>query len=61
MKVNFDFVKWVFVVYVFSFEEYMEVGEVEFIVYVFLVGIFMIKGKIVKEVYEWLKVRLKFF
>lgn len=60
MKVNFEYVKWVYVVYLFSFEEYMEVVELEIIVCVVLGGCFMFLGKmVIKEVYEWFKLRLR--
>ncbi|CAF2236488.1 unnamed protein product [Brassica rapa] len=61
VKANFDLAKWALVAHVPSFEEYMEVGEVEFTAYALLAGIFMTKGKIAKEAYEWLKVRPKLF
>ncbi|CAB79020.1 terpene cyclase like protein [Arabidopsis thaliana] len=52
--------KWAQADHIPSFEEYMEVGEVEVTVYASLAGIFMSMGKMAtKEAFEWLKSRPK--
>ncbi|KAF2531983.1 hypothetical protein F2Q70_00032835 [Brassica cretica] len=60
VKTNFDLAKWSLVYHVPSFEEYMEVGEVEVAVYATLASRYMSKGKMAaKEAFEWLKSRPK--
>uniref|UniRef100_A0A0D3DF51 Uncharacterized protein n=1 Tax=Brassica oleracea var. oleracea TaxID=109376 RepID=A0A0D3DF51_BRAOL len=60
VKANFDLAKWGLVYHVPSFEEYMEVGEVEVAVYATLASRYMSMGKMVaKEAFEWLKSRPK--
>lgn len=60
VKANFDLAKWGLVYHVPSFEEYMEVGEVEVAVYATLASRYMSKGKMAaKEAFEWLKSRPK--
>ncbi|KAG2244920.1 hypothetical protein Bca52824_093243 [Brassica carinata] len=60
VKTNFDLAKWGLVYHVPSFEEYMEVGEVEVAVYATLASRYMSKGKMAaKEAFEWLKSRPK--
>ncbi|KAF3597281.1 hypothetical protein DY000_02026953 [Brassica cretica] len=60
VKANFDLAKWGLVYHVPSFEEYMEVGEVEIAVYATLASRYMSMGKMVaKEAFEWLKSRPK--
>ncbi|XP_048633180.1 putative terpenoid synthase 7 isoform X3 [Brassica napus] len=60
VKANFDLAKWGLVYHVPSFEEYMEVGEVEVAVYATLASRYMSMGKMAaKEAFEWLKSRPK--
>ncbi|WZY85229.1 hypothetical protein YC2023_031613 [Brassica napus] len=60
VKANFDLAKWGLVYHVPSFEEYMEVSEVEVAVYATLASRYMSMGKMAaKEAFEWLKSRPK--
>ncbi|KAG7542142.1 Isoprenoid synthase domain superfamily [Arabidopsis thaliana x Arabidopsis arenosa] len=59
-KANIDLEKWAQAGHMPSFEEYMEVGEVEVTVCASLADIFMSMGKMAtKEAFEWLKSRPK--
>ncbi|CAH8377637.1 unnamed protein product [Eruca vesicaria subsp. sativa] len=58
VKANFEHAKWAQATHLPSFEEYMEVAEVEITPYVALAGCFMCLGKMTtKEAYKWLKSR----
>ncbi|CAH8384107.1 unnamed protein product [Eruca vesicaria subsp. sativa] len=58
VKPNFEHEKWAQAAHLPSFEEYMEVAEVEITPYVVLAGCFMCLGKMAtKEAYKWLKSR----
>ena len=60
VKSNLDLAKWVQIAHVPSFEDYMEVGEVEITMYATMAGTLMGMGYIAtKETYEWLKSRPK--
>lgn len=60
MKANFDLTKWAQAAHVPSFEEYMEVSEVDVAVYASMAGIFMCLGNTgTKKAFEWLKTRPK--
>ncbi|CAF2130487.1 hypothetical protein HID58_012397 [Brassica napus] len=60
VKSNLDLAKWVQIAHVPSFEDYMEVGEVEITMYATMAGTLMGMGHIAtKETYEWLKSRPK--
>ncbi|CAA7020917.1 unnamed protein product [Microthlaspi erraticum] len=60
VKANFELAKWAHAAHVPSFEEYMEVGEVEVAVYAALAAICMCMGDMAtKEAYEWLKLKPK--
>ncbi|XP_010449212.1 PREDICTED: putative terpenoid synthase 7 [Camelina sativa] len=57
-KANIDLEKWAQAAHLPSFEEYMEVGEVEVTVGATLAGIFMSMGNMAtQEAFEWLKSR----
>ncbi|CAL9226170.1 unnamed protein product [Arabidopsis halleri] len=59
-EANVEFTKWALVSHVPSFEEYMEVGEVEVVSSMTIAGILMSMGKMgTKEAFEWLKSRPK--
>ncbi|KAG2318422.1 hypothetical protein Bca52824_011635 [Brassica carinata] len=58
VKANFDHAKWAQAGHLPSFEEYMEVAEVDITVCAALAGCFISLGKMAtKEAYEWLKSR----
>ncbi|KAG2263351.1 hypothetical protein Bca52824_070430 [Brassica carinata] len=60
VKSNLDLAKWAQAAHVPSFEDYMEVGEVEITMYATMAGTLMGMGHIAtKEVYEWLKSKPK--
>ncbi|KAG2261037.1 hypothetical protein Bca52824_068116 [Brassica carinata] len=60
VKSNLDLAKWAQIAHVPSFEDYMEVGEVEITMYATMAGTLMGMGHIAtKETYEWLKSRPK--
>ncbi|VVB12220.1 unnamed protein product [Arabis nemorensis] len=59
VKSNLDLAKWAHVAHVPSFEDYMEVGEVEFGVYMVMAGTLMRMEHATEESYEWLKSRPK--
>ncbi|KAF8115069.1 hypothetical protein N665_0030s0110 [Sinapis alba] len=58
VKANFEHAKWAQAGHLPSFDEYMEVAEVDITVCAALAGCFMSMGKMAtKEAYEWLKSR----
>ncbi|CAH8390878.1 unnamed protein product [Eruca vesicaria subsp. sativa] len=60
VKSNLDLAKWAQIAHVPSFEDYMEVGEVEITMYATMAGTLIGMGHIAtKEAYEWLKSRPK--
>ncbi|EOA19016.1 hypothetical protein CARUB_v10007667mg [Capsella rubella] len=60
VKSNLDLAKWAHDAHVPSFEDYMEVGEVEITMYATMAGTLMGMGHIATEkAYEWLKSRPK--
>jgi hypothetical protein len=60
VKGNYDLAKWALVSHVPSFDEYMEVGEVEIAVYATLASRYMSLEKLdSKEAFEWLKSKPK--
>ncbi|CAF2025832.1 unnamed protein product [Brassica napus] len=60
VKSNLDLAKWAQISHVPSFEDYMEVGEVEITMYATMAGTLMGMGHIAtKETYEWLRSRPK--
>ncbi|EOA22803.1 hypothetical protein CARUB_v10003521mg [Capsella rubella] len=60
VKSNHDLAKWALESHIPSFDEYMEVGEVEITVYAVLTMAFMCMGDVVEEeAYQWLKSRPK--
>lgn len=60
---NLNHAKWAQTGHVPTFEEYMEIGEVEIAVYSSMAAVFMCMEQTIPthEAYEWLKTRPKFF